>query len=53
MILCPVLVIYYAYDAYTRADWIGPTGILVLFVISVIINRLLMPAVVNATGDFF
>ena len=51
MILCPLLVIYYAYDAYTRADWIGPTGIFVMFLVSIIINRLLMPAVVKATVE--
>ena len=51
MILCPLLVIYYAYDAYTRADWIGPTGIFVMFIVSIIINRLLMPAVVKATVE--
>ena len=48
-ILCPILVIYYGYDAYRRADWIGPTGILALFLVSLIINRLLMSAVVKAT----
>jgi ATP-binding cassette subfamily D (ALD) protein 4 len=49
LILSPILVIYYAYDAYNRADWVGPTGIFGLFLISVIINRLLMTPVVQST----
>ena len=49
VILSPILIGYYGFDAYTRATWIAPTGILGLFVISVVINRLLMSAVVNAT----
>lgn len=43
--------IYYGYDAYLRADWIGPTGILGLFLVSLLINRLLMSPVVKATVD--
>ena len=49
LILTPVLVIYYGYDAYHRADWIGPTGILAMFLVSLIINRVLMAPVVKAT----
>ena len=49
VLLSPILIGYYGYDAFLRATWIAPTGILGLFVISVLINRLLMSAVVNAT----
>ena len=49
LILSPILVIYYGYDAYSRADWVGPTGILGMFILSGLINRLLMSPVVRAT----
>ena len=49
ILLSPILIAYYGYDAYYRATWIAPTGILGLFVISVVINRLLMSKVVSAT----
>ena len=47
--VCPVLVIYYGYDAYQRSNWVGPTGILGMFIVSALINRLLMGPVVRAT----
>ena len=49
LLLSPILIAYYGYDAFYRATWIAPTGILGLFVISVVINRLLMSKVVSAT----
>ena len=49
LLLCPILVLYYGYDAYRRADWIGPTGILGLFLISIVINKILMGVVIRAT----
>ena len=47
--VCPILVIYYGYDAYQRSNWVGPTGILGMFIVSALINRLLMGPVVRAT----
>ncbi len=33
VVISPILVIYYSYDAFTRASWIGPTGIYGLFLV--------------------
>jgi len=59
LVLVPVLIGYYTYDAYTRAGWLGPTAMYIYFVISTGINKLLMAPVVSLTvkmeqreGDF-
>ena len=31
LIVAPPMTIYYAYDAYTRTGWIGPTAMFILF----------------------
>ena len=50
---------YYTYDAYKRAGWIGPTSMYIYFVISTVINKMLMAPSVRLTvemeqkeGDF-
>ena len=59
LVLVPVLIGYYTYDAYTRAGWLGPTAMYIYFIISTSINKLLMAPVVRLTvrmeqkeGDF-
>ena len=39
LILAPVAIGYYWYDAYNRAGWIGPTGMVGIFLVSAIINK--------------
>ena len=59
LILAPFLISYYSYSAFSRSGWIGPVGMFALFVVSTIINKLLMSPIVNLTveqerreGDF-
>lgn len=59
LILAPLLVSYYSYSAFTRSGWVGPVGMFVLFLVSTVINKLLMSPIVNLTvkkeqreGDF-
>ena len=59
LVLVPVLIGYYTYDAYRRAGWHGPTAMFVYFVISTAINKVLMAPAVRLTvmmeqreGDF-
>lgn len=59
LVLVPALVGYYTYDAYMRAGWLGPTAMYVYFVISTVINKMLMAPAVRLTvsmeqkeGDF-
>nr|QTW43714.1 ABCD4 [Eurytemora affinis] len=59
LVVTPFTIAYYTWDAYTRAGWIGPTGMYILFVVSTIVNKFLMKPVVQITvererreGDF-
>ena len=59
LMLAPFTISYYSYQAYSRASWLGPTSMFVLFLVSAAVNKLLMSPVVNATveqerreGDF-
>jgi len=59
LIVTPFTVAYYTYDAFTRAGWIGPTGMFLLFLVSTVVNKMLMKPVINTTvnlekreGDF-
>nr|AHK05657.1 ATP-binding cassette transporter sub-family D member 4 isoform X1 [Tigriopus japonicus] len=51
ILVSPLTIGYYTYDAYTRAGWIGPLGMFLFFVISTVINKLLMSPVVNASAE--
>jgi len=59
LVVVPFTTAYYAYQAYSRAGWLGPTAMFIYFIVSTIINKLLMAPVVNLTakleqkeGDF-
>jgi len=59
LVVTPFTIGYYTYDAYTRAGWIGPTGMYAIFIVSTLVNKLLMRPVVKITverekreGDF-
>ena len=48
LVLVPVLIGYYTYDAYMRAGWPGPTAMYVYFAISTAINKMLMAQIGRA-----
>ncbi len=59
LLLAPFTISYYSYQAYSRAGWPGPTAMFGLFLVSAVVNKLLMSPVVAATveqekreGDF-
>jgi len=59
LVLVPVLIGYYTYDAYNRAGWLGPTAMYAYFLISTVVNKVLMGPAVRLTvkmerkeGDF-
>lgn len=59
LVVTPFTVTYYTYDAYSRAGWIGPSGMYALFLVSTVVNKLLMKPLVKITverekkeGDF-
>jgi len=47
LLVTPITTIYYAYAAYSRTGWIGPTGMFIIFFVSSIINKFLMSPVVR------
>lgn len=59
LVVVPFTTAYYTYQAYTRAGWLGPTAMFIYFLVSTVINKMLMAPVVNLTvnleqkeGDF-
>ena len=57
--MAPFTVAWYSYDAYSRAGYIGPTAVFGYFLVSTVINKLLMTPIVKLTveqerkeGDF-
>ncbi|TRY73148.1 hypothetical protein TCAL_00965 [Tigriopus californicus] len=59
LIVVPFTISYYTYSAYTRAGPAGPTGMFLFFLVSTLINKVLMSPVVRLTveqerreGDF-
>ena len=59
LIVTPALIAYYGYTACAKAGWVGPTGMLGLFLVSTVVNRALMSPIVDLTvkqekreGDF-
>lgn len=51
LVVSPFTIGFYCYDAYSRAGWIGPTAMIVFFILSTIVNKLLMSPVVNLTVE--
>ena len=59
LVVAPFTISYYTYSAYTRAGWVGPTGMFVFFLVSSVVNKALMSPIVNLSfekerreGDF-
>ena len=59
LVVIPFTVAYYTYQAYSRAGWIGPTGMFGFFLVSTFFNKCLMASIVSMTvemekkeGDF-
>jgi len=51
LVVVPFTTAYYAYQAYTRAGWLGPTAMFFYFLVSTAINKFLMAPVVNLTAN--
>lgn len=49
LVVVPFTTAYYAWNAYTRAGWIGPTGMFAIFLVSTAINKFLMRPVIQIT----
>ena len=47
LVLVPYTTAYYTYQTYTRAGWLGPTVMFIYFLVSTVINKMLMASVVN------
>eukprot|EP00088_Acartia_fossae_P044676 TRINITY_DN4756_c0_g1_i3.p1 TRINITY_DN4756_c0_g1~~TRINITY_DN4756_c0_g1_i3.p1 ORF type:complete len:669 (+),score=140.73 TRINITY_DN4756_c0_g1_i3:147-2153(+) len=49
LVVTPFTIAYYTWDAFNRAGWIGPTGMFALFLVSTVLNKMLMRPVITTT----
>ena len=51
LVVVPFTAVYYAWQAYSRAGWLGPTAMLGYFLLSTALNKALMAPVVRLTAS--
>ena len=50
LIIVPFTISFYTYDAFRRTGWVGPTAMFLYFLLSTIVNKVLMSPVVDLTA---
>ena len=50
LIIVPFTIPFYTFDAFRRTGWVGPTAMFLYFLLSTIINKVLMSPVVDLTA---
>lgn len=46
-VIAPFTITYYSYNCYQTTGWIGPVGIFVIFLLSVLVNKLLIKPIMG------
>ncbi|XP_014665221.1 PREDICTED: ATP-binding cassette sub-family D member 4-like isoform X2 [Priapulus caudatus] len=47
LLISPFTIAYYTYQAWKSTGWLGPVSVFVFFVVSTVVNKLLMSPIVN------
>jgi len=47
LFVCPFRIGYYSYQCFVSTSWVGPVAIYIYFVVSTVINQLIMAPIVR------